>query len=100
MCIRDSDITRAYEDLTAASKQLIRASDVSNLNTAIEKAEKIKTDIEAGKYLPDGQEAFLEALEAAKKLDKDSPQAEVDLYKFKFNGKRSVCDKCFTHLKS
>ena len=32
MCIRD----RAYEDLTAASKQLIRASDVSNLNTAIE----------------------------------------------------------------
>ena len=74
----EGDITRAYEDLTAASKQLIRASDVSNLNTAIEKAEKIKTDIEAGKYLPDGQEAFLEALEAAKKLDKDSPQAEVD----------------------
>ncbi len=74
----EGDITRAYEDLTAASKQLIRASDVSNLNTAIEKAEEIKTDIEAGKYLPDGQEAFLEALEAAKKLDKDSPQAEVD----------------------
>ena len=74
----EGDITKAYEDLTAASKQLIRASDVSNLNTAIEKAEKIKTDIEAGKYLPDGQEAFLEALEAAKKLDKDSPQAEVD----------------------
>ena len=74
----EGDITKAYEDLTAASKQLIRASDVSNLNTAIEKAEEIKTDIEAGKYLPDGQEAFLEALEAAKKLDKDSPQAEVD----------------------
>ena len=74
----EGDITKAYEDLTSASKQLIRASDVSNLNTAIEKAEKIKTDIEAGKYLPDGQEAFLEALEAAKKLDKDSPQAEVD----------------------
>ena len=74
----EGDITKAYEDLTSASKQLIRASDVSNLNTAIEKAEEIKTDIEAGKYLPDGQEAFLEALEAAKKLDKDSPQAEVD----------------------
>ena len=74
----EGDITKAYEDLTAASKQLIRASDVSNLNTAIEKAEEIKTDIEAGKYLPDGQEAFLEALEAAKKLDKNSPQAEVD----------------------
>ena len=44
----------------------------------IEKAEEVAAEIAEGKYLPDGQEAFQAALDAAKALTKDDAQATID----------------------
>ena len=72
------DIDKALEDLQNSFKNLVYASKLDELAKLIEKAEAVKKDIEAGKYLPDGQEAFFDALEAAKAVDKDSSQSEVN----------------------
>ena len=74
----EGDISKAYDDLQNSFENLVYASKLDELAKLIEKAEAVKKEIEAGKYLPDGQEAFFDALEAAKAVDKDSSQSEVN----------------------
>ena len=74
----EADVTKAYEDLLNAAEGLVRASDLSSLNDLIEKAEEVAAEIAEGKYLPDGQEAFQAALDAAKALTKDDAQATIN----------------------
>ena len=74
----EADVTKAYEDLLKAAEGLVRASDLSSLNDLIEKAEEVAAEIAEGKYLPDGQEAFQAALDAAKALTKDDAQATIN----------------------
>ena len=74
----EADVTKAYDGLLNAAEGLVRASDRSSLNDLIEKAEEVAAEIAEGKYLPDGQEAFQAALDAAKALTKDDAQATID----------------------
>ena len=74
----EADVTKAYDGLLNAAEGLVRASDLSSLNDLIEKAEAVAAEIAEGKYLPDGQEAFQAALDAAKALTKDDAQATID----------------------
>ena len=74
----EADVTKAYDGLLNAAEGLVRASDRSSLNDLIEKAEAVAAEIAEGKYLPDGQEAFQAALDAAKALTKDDAQATID----------------------
>ena len=74
----EADVTKAYDGLLNAAEGLVRASDLSSLNDLIEKAEEVAAEIAEGKYLPDGQEAFQAALDAAKALTKDDAQATID----------------------
>ncbi|WP_050697167.1 GH92 family glycosyl hydrolase [Anaeromassilibacillus senegalensis] len=72
-----ADVEKAYDDLYKAFIGLQDASDLSMLNYYISQAEEIVPDLEE-QYLPDGQEEFLAALDAAKELTKDSKQKEID----------------------
>ena len=74
----ENDITAAYDALLNAAQALVKVADRTSLDAALAKAETVAKDIEAGKYLPDGQEEFQTAYAAAKALDQNATQSAID----------------------
>ena len=74
----ENDITAAYDVLLNAAQALVKVADRTSLDAALAKAETVAKDIEAGKYLPDGQEEFQTAYAAAKALDQNATQSAID----------------------
>lgn len=74
----ENDITKAYDKLMDAFDHLVHAADFSALEALLAQAEAVAADIEAGKYLPDGQAAFAAVREAAEALEKSASQKEVN----------------------
>lgn len=73
----EPDIQDAVENLKNAMETLQYKANLETLNQLIEKATAIKALL-AEEYLPDGQEAFLAALDAAQSLGGDTDQAAID----------------------
>ena len=74
----ENNITAAYDALLNAAQALVKVADRTSLDAALAKAETVAKDIEAGKYLPDGQEEFQTAYAAAKALDQNATQSAID----------------------
>lgn len=72
------DVENAYDDLYTAVLNLVFKSDRGELDALIEKSALVEKDIEAGKYLPVGQDAFREALAEARAIDDNATQEVVD----------------------
>lgn len=71
-----ADVEEAYDALYDALTNLDLVADTSKLQAVVNQAESI----DLADYLEDGQDAFLEALDAAKDVleNLDATQAEVD----------------------
>lgn len=74
----NNDITKAYDRLLDAFNQLVPAADFSELEALIAHAEVVAADLAEGKYLPDGQAAFENALAEARALDKSASQKDIN----------------------
>lgn len=74
--VLEEDVKAAEKSLKDALEGMVRKADKNTLNSAIQKAEAIAVDIEAGKYLPEGQAAFKDALAAAKEVYDDPDAAQ------------------------
>ena len=76
------DVMAAEKNLKEAIEAMTnsRKPDRSMLNTVIQKAEEVLVDIEAGKYLPVGQETFKAALKDAKAVyeNEDATGSEIE----------------------
>ncbi|WP_195984196.1 cadherin-like beta sandwich domain-containing protein [Clostridium sp. D33t1_170424_F3] len=73
----DKEIREAASDLNAAMVSLVYKADWDMLNTVLAQAEEIEKVLEE-KYLPVGQKAFRNALNAARELDAGASQKEID----------------------
>ena len=73
----DKEIQEAAADLNAAMIALVYRADWDLLNTVLAQAEEIEKVLE-DEYLPVGQEAFRKALNAARELDADASQKEIN----------------------
>lgn len=73
------EVDEAYDNLLDAMGNLVKKADKTNLIAVINMAETIVPNLEE-KYLEDGQEEFLAALEAAKAVrdNEDAGQTEID----------------------
>ena len=69
--VLEDDVQAAIEALQSALENMERKPDKDTLYTVIQKAEEILVDVEAGKYLPVGQDAFKEALATAQEVYAD-----------------------------
>lgn len=72
------DIDAAYQALLDAAHALKRLADRTALEALIAAAQQTAVEIEAGKYLPVGQEAFFAALDEAAALEQDASQSAID----------------------
>ncbi|MDC0700482.1 Ig-like domain-containing protein, partial [Blautia wexlerae] len=73
----DKEIREAAADLNAAMVALVYKANWDMLNTVLAQAEEIEKVLE-DEYLPVGQEAFRNALNAARELDAGASQKEID----------------------
>ncbi|MDC0700618.1 CBM35 domain-containing protein, partial [Blautia wexlerae] len=72
------DIDAACQALLDAAHALKRLADRTALDALIAAAEQTAAEIEAGKFLPDGQEAFFAALYEAAALEQNASQSAID----------------------
>lgn len=75
----DAEIDSAYNVLSYAMRKLVYTADLSTLRNLVEAAEKLVPNLEE-QYVPEGQAAFLKALDDAKLLleNKNATQSEAD----------------------
>ena len=71
-----NDVDKACQALYDALMHLAGTADRTALDTALAKAEGIEENLDA--YLDDGKQEFIGALNAARDIDRDATQEEVD----------------------
>lgn len=75
----DAELDSAYNVLSYAMRKLVYTADPSTLRNLVEAAEKLVPELEE-QYVPEGQAAFLKALDDAKLLldNQNATQSETD----------------------